>query len=61
MLRGTNVADEKVGVDVKVANARTYIISNPWNYYYTDVPILGYLDLRYKVILILKDYVYLIY
>jgi|GEM_PF-608846 len=41
MLRGTNGADGKDGVDGKDANVRTYIISNPWNYYYTDVPTMG--------------------
>ena len=41
MLKGTNGTDGRDGVDGKDADVRTYIISDPWNYYYTDVPSMG--------------------
>jgi len=43
-INGTNGTDGRDGIDGKDgkdANVRTYIISNPWNYYYTDVPTMG--------------------
>lgn len=41
ILRGTNGTDGKDGLEGKDANVRTYILTNFWNYYYSEVLTMG--------------------